>query len=58
MTSNCIGEGLMWEGLVPKSQKATQTLGSAPLKTAAIRALYMAQDAAGDPGRGNMFSRG
>lgn len=45
-------------GVLPKSQKATQTLGSAPLKTAAMRALYIAQDAAGDPGRGSMLPRG
>lgn len=39
----------------PNSQKATQTLGSAPLKTAANLDLYMVQDAAGDPGRGSML---
>ena len=41
---------------LPKSQNAEQTRGSAPRKIAASRALYMAQDDAGDPGRGNMSS--
>lgn len=41
---------------LPKSQNAEQTRGSAPLKIAASRALYMAQDDAGDPGKGNMSS--
>lgn len=40
---------------LPKSQNAEQTRGSAPLKVAASRALYMAQEDAGDPGRGNML---
>ena len=41
---------------LPNSQNAEQTRGSAPRKIAASRALYMAQDDAGDPGRGNMSS--
>lgn len=41
---------------LPKSQKAAQTRGSAPLKTAFSLSLYMAQDEAGDPGRGSMLS--
>ena len=41
------------EGL-PKSQKAAQTRGSASVKMAANRALYMAQEDAGEPGRGNI----
>ena len=41
---------------LPKSQNAEQTRGSAPRKIAASRALYMAQDDAGDPGRGNISS--
>ena len=43
---------------LPKSQNAKQTRGSAPLKIAASRALYMAQEDAGDPGRGNMSAMG
>ena len=43
---------------LPNSQNAEQTRGSAPLNIAASRALYMAQDDAGDPGRGNMSSLG
>lgn len=39
----------------PNSQKATQTLGSAPLKTAASLDLYIDQDAAGEPGRGSIM---
>jgi hypothetical protein len=37
---------------LPNSQKAAQTRGSAPSKTALSRARYTAQDAAGDPGIG------
>lgn len=43
------------KGCSPNSQNATQTLGSAPLKTAANLDLYIAQDPAGDPGRGSML---
>ena len=46
----CMGSGL------PNSQKARHTRGSAPLKTVASRALYIAQDAEGDPGRGSISS--
>lgn len=37
---------------IPKSQKARQTRGSAPSKTAFRRARYVAQDDAGEPGIG------
>ena len=40
---------------LPKSQNAVQTRGSAPLNKAASRALYIAQDDAGEPGRGSML---
>lgn len=38
--------------VVPKSQKAAQTRGSAPSKTAFSRARYTAQEDAGEPGMG------
>ena len=38
----------------PKSQNERQTLGSAPLKMVAILDLYMAQEAAGEPGNGSI----
>jgi hypothetical protein len=38
---------------LPNSQKATQTLVSAPLKASFSRPRNMAQDDEGDPGRGN-----
>lgn len=40
--------------VLPNSQKARQTRGSAPLKTAASRVLYIAHDADGEPGRGSI----
>ena len=43
---------------LPKSQNAEQTRGSAPVKIAVSRALYMAQEDAGEPGRGNMLAMG
>ena len=43
---------------LPKSQKAVQTRGSAPLSMLAIRARYIAQDDAGEPGRGSMLPVG
>lgn len=43
-------------GVLPNSQKAAQTRGSAPWKIAFSLALYMAQDADGEPGRGSMLS--
>ena len=43
---------------LPKSQNAAQTRGSASLKMAASRALYIAQEDAGEPGRGNMLPMG
>lgn len=43
---------------LPKSQKAVQTRGSAPLNMLAIRARYIAQDDAGEPGRGSMLPVG
>ena len=42
------------EWSLPKSQNAAQTRGSASVKIAAKRALYMAQEDAGEPGRGNI----
>ena len=41
-------------GEIPNSQKAAQTRGSAPSKTAFRRALYIAQEDEGAPGRGSM----
>lgn len=41
---------------LPKSQNAEQTRGSAPLKMAESRALYMAHEDAGEPGKGNMLA--
>lgn len=38
---------------LPNSQKATQTLVSAPLKASLSRPRNIAQDDEGDPGRGN-----
>ena len=43
-----------WSMGLPKSQNAAQTRGSASLKIAANRALYMTHEEAGDPGRGSM----
>ena len=38
---------------LPNSQKATQTLGSAPLKTCLRRSPNKAQDEEGEPGSGS-----
>ena len=45
-------------GISPKNQKAMQTRGSAPRKSWARWARYMAQDAAGVNGRGSMVFGG
>ena len=43
------------EQRLPKSQNAIQTRGSAPLNILASRTLYIAQDDAGEPGRGSIL---
>lgn len=48
----------MEEAISPKNQKAMQTRGSAPRKSWARWARYMAQDAAGVNGRGSMMVGG
>lgn len=45
-------------GISPKNQKAMQTRGSAPRKSWARWARYMAQDAAGVNGRGSIVVAG